>query len=318
VTDGLVSICVPTYNRQRYLGQCLASLRAQTGAAVEIVIADNASTDGTPALVQEAAADPRVVVLRHPQNIGLAANWASALAVASGEYVAFISDDDWCAPDFASTLQAALRAEPKACFAFTRAEVVTQDGTPAPAEEAVFNSARDGLSPGALHGLLERHLRGRQFTVTTSLFRTADVRAAGGLDPASGALVDFDLFIRLALHRDCCVFVDRPLAFYRLHAEQHTIGAGGTRRFAENVASRAVCLAKYSFPDPDLERWRRQDLAWAASCAALRLATSDPARARQVWHLGAAAGAAGPRTRLRLWLAALRIATAGRGAVRHG
>lgn len=91
----LVSIVVTTYNGGKYLAEQLDSIVRQTHQHLEIIISDDASTDNTMTIAQRyATADPRIVLMRHEKNIGLHANLASALARASGMYIAISDQDD--------------------------------------------------------------------------------------------------------------------------------------------------------------------------------------------------------------------------------
>jgi glycosyltransferase involved in cell wall biosynthesis len=92
----LVSVVVPTYNRAYCLEATLRSALAQTHRAVEIVVVDDGSTDGTRALVARLQAGDARVRYHHQQNRGVAAARNAALGLATGEYVAFLdSDDRW-------------------------------------------------------------------------------------------------------------------------------------------------------------------------------------------------------------------------------
>ena len=67
-----VSIVIPAYNVGPYLQRCLDSVCNQTLHDIEIIVVDDASTDGTPAILQKAARqDHRIVALRHDENKGL-------------------------------------------------------------------------------------------------------------------------------------------------------------------------------------------------------------------------------------------------------
>jgi glycosyltransferase involved in cell wall biosynthesis len=99
----LVTIGIPTCNRVTQFERALASAMAQSYQNVEIVISDNASTDGTKALcAQVAAADSRVRVLRQATNIGAAPNFRAVLEAATGAYFMWLADDDWIEPTYVS------------------------------------------------------------------------------------------------------------------------------------------------------------------------------------------------------------------------
>lgn len=99
----LVTVAIPTYNRADGLERALASVRQLDYPALDIVVSDNASTDGTAELCKHIAAeDPRVRVVRHPENRGLPGNFAACLEQARGEYFMWLADDDRLAPDYLS------------------------------------------------------------------------------------------------------------------------------------------------------------------------------------------------------------------------
>lgn len=90
----LVSIIVPVYNAERYLRYCVDSILGQSYANLEVILVDDGSSDGSPALCDEyAAADSRVTVVHQPNGgIGKAQN--TGLDAAHGAYIAFADNDD--------------------------------------------------------------------------------------------------------------------------------------------------------------------------------------------------------------------------------
>lgn len=109
----LVSVGIPTYNRAERLRGAVESVLAQDHPAIEVVISDNASTDGTEALGRSlAAADPRVRYLRNEVNVGPTANFNLVRAASRGEYLLWLGDDDRLSPDYVSACVAALAADP--------------------------------------------------------------------------------------------------------------------------------------------------------------------------------------------------------------
>lgn len=97
-TNGpLVTIAIPTFNRAPLLADCVRSALSQTYSNFEIVVSDNASTDETQAVLSSFH-DPRLRVVRQPQNIGLMPNWNACLAEARGAFIVFVADDDRIAP----------------------------------------------------------------------------------------------------------------------------------------------------------------------------------------------------------------------------
>ncbi len=91
-----ISILIPTYNRARYLADALESALAQDYPNYEVVVSDNASTDGTAEVVARYLADPRLRYYRNPENLGIGANWTKLLYdYARGDYGKCLPDDDY-------------------------------------------------------------------------------------------------------------------------------------------------------------------------------------------------------------------------------
>ena len=100
----LVSIIVPVYNTEVYLGPCLERLRSQTWPNLEIILVNDGSTDGSGQLCAAAArVDGRIRFLDRP-NGGVSAARNAALAVARGDYLQFSDSDDLLAPAATETL----------------------------------------------------------------------------------------------------------------------------------------------------------------------------------------------------------------------
>lgn len=87
---------VTAYNRERELSRCLASVTAQAFVDFEIVVVDDASTDGTPAFLA-GYDDSRLRVVRHPTNAGISAARATAVDAATGDWLVVL-DSDWALP----------------------------------------------------------------------------------------------------------------------------------------------------------------------------------------------------------------------------
>lgn len=119
----LVSILIPVYNRRSMIEQCVDSALRQTYETVEVVIVDNASSDGTWEACQRLAFhDPRVRVFQNDSNIGPVRNWRRCLTEARGEYAKFLYSDDLLKPRFLELLMPFLR-DGKVGLAFCAPEI---------------------------------------------------------------------------------------------------------------------------------------------------------------------------------------------------
>jgi len=117
----LVSICVPTFNRSRYLTSLLESLAVQLEAfpyTYELVIADNASPDDTGAVVARFAEQLPIRYIRHDENIGCFANVQFVMMQAAGRYVIYLSDDDCLLGEPVAATIARMEADPGVAVVF--------------------------------------------------------------------------------------------------------------------------------------------------------------------------------------------------------
>ena len=95
----VISVIVPVYNAEKYLTECVESILNQTIEDIELILVDDGSTDGSPAMCDAfAAQDPRVKVIHKPNGRASSARNAGIRA-ATGEYIAFVDSDDWISPD---------------------------------------------------------------------------------------------------------------------------------------------------------------------------------------------------------------------------
>lgn len=100
----IISIIIPIYKIERYIGFCIESLIMQTYTNLEIILVDDGSPDMCAKICDiYAAKDPRIKVI-HKSNGGLVSARKFGLAIATGEYVGYVDGDDWVAPDFCESL----------------------------------------------------------------------------------------------------------------------------------------------------------------------------------------------------------------------
>lgn len=125
----LVSLGVFLRNEGRFIGESLASLRAQDYPNLEIVISDNCSTDDTEEICRRmCGGDPRVSYERQEHNIGAAANSIHVLERANGKYFMWASGHDLWSPNLVSACVAALEQHPDAALAYASSSWIDADG----------------------------------------------------------------------------------------------------------------------------------------------------------------------------------------------
>lgn len=209
-----VSVLVPTYGRPGLLLETLGSVRAQTFADFECVVADDGSSPpAAEGVAPLASTDPRfrVLTLPHSGSHGRVRN--AALAASSGPLVAFLDDDDVWLPDALAGAVAALDAEPDVALVFGQVERFGEGS---------------GLFPRRVptRPTLARLLEGNPIPCSTVVARREALESAG---PFREDLAITDYAMWLAVRRRAPIRgLDRVQARYRVHA-----GAMSARRDLE-------------------------------------------------------------------------------------
>jgi glycosyltransferase involved in cell wall biosynthesis len=129
----VLSICLPTFNRVSLLEKAIAAVLpgiAEHGPAVELVISDNGSTDGSRDFLNRIAPCANVCIYYNNSNIGAARNFDLAVQRANGEFCWIVGDDDLMCPGGIGKVLSALREHPEIDFAFVNAFLdITQEDT---------------------------------------------------------------------------------------------------------------------------------------------------------------------------------------------
>jgi glycosyltransferase involved in cell wall biosynthesis len=127
-----VSIGLPVFNGENYLGAALNSLVSQDYEDFELIISDNASSDGTAAICQEfASKDRRIRYYRNETNIGASGNYNRVFNLARGEVFKWASHDDECHPALVRRCLETLDEAPASTvFVFTKTVVIDESGIP--------------------------------------------------------------------------------------------------------------------------------------------------------------------------------------------
>lgn len=122
----LVSILIVTWNRRRELPRALESALNQTWTATEIVVVDNASTDGTADLIRERF--PQVRLVQAPQNLGCPSGRNFGFRHCRGEFIYCLDDDGWLKPDAIELATRRAQSEPRIAVVMSRIHETNGDG----------------------------------------------------------------------------------------------------------------------------------------------------------------------------------------------
>lgn len=230
-----VSVLLPVRNGEPYFEAALASILAQEGVDFEVIVVDDGSTDGTPALLQ-ACSDPRLRVIRR-EGGGLVAALNAALAEARGEYCARMDADDIAMPGRFAAQVAALDAAPDAALVHGAAVVIDE------ADNVIGAIPAPPIDQDRRRAILLCEEVGPPIIHPTVTMRRSLLAAVGGYRE-SPSCEDHDLWLRLVEHGRF-VALQQPLLRYRQH------GQGISRqRIAEQALSNLTnCVAA---------RWRAE------------------------------------------------------------
>jgi glycosyltransferase involved in cell wall biosynthesis len=201
----LITVIMPCHNAAGTVARSLRSALDQTHRAIELVVIDDGSRDETADVVRSVA-DPRVR-LESQANQGVSAARNRGLALARGEYVAFLDADDTWAPETLEHLLQALEAAPDAALAYCGWQNLgVAGGRGAPFVPPDYEGA----------GKLEALLEDCRWPIHAALTRRATIEEVGGFDPRYPTSEDFLLWLRIG-SRHRIVRVPEVLAYYHHH-----------------------------------------------------------------------------------------------------
>ena len=210
----MISVVIPVYNAEPYIAATLDSILGQSFQRFEIIVADDGSTDGTVAIVQQyMARDSRIQLI---QNRRLRQSKARNTAIASARF-------PWIAPVDADDLLMPKRFERQLAYAEAQPDVVawgTYSTLITSAGEA-YNERRD--RPTTLEEFQALRQQGALITMPNSscLLRKDIVEAIGGYDSRFDGLEDIEILLRMADYGPILV-VPEFLIYYRMHAASTT------------------------------------------------------------------------------------------------
>lgn len=241
----MVSVCIPTYNGADYLAEAIRSVLAQTLTDFELVIVDNHSTDGTPALVEQFC-DSRIRYIRHERTIPLEDNWNFCLNVARGKYFKLLPHDDLleasCLADQVAPLEADGHEELALVFG---------------ARRIIDHTGRELMVRGQLarhhmrlngHRLIRRCVRAGANLIGepgNGLVRTHLLPRIGGYCTRHPYMTDLDFWLRVLQHGDAHFTATTTSSFrVTIGSWSASIGRAQYQDFAHFVAD---AIKKESF-----------------------------------------------------------------------
>lgn len=240
-----VSIGLPVYNGENYLRETIESLLGQTYEGLELVIADNASTDGTESICREfAATDPRVRYFRHDRNLGAAPNYNFTVEQSHGEYFMWNAHDDLRGDRFVEAALDMHKEHPTAASVISVTTRIDQHGKRIRRRRAPAGLLSDDIAERLHSTLIDRH----PGVLIFGLMRREVLDATNRHGAFPGA--DRLLAVELAL-RGPFVEIPEDLFFMRDHPSRYVRMERGAEKDAWWDTARAA-----HFDAPALRRMR--------------------------------------------------------------
>lgn len=252
----LISVVLPVFDPPlAFLEQAIASVRAQIYPHWELCIADDASTDqGVRALLERhAGQDSRIRIVYREQNGHIAASTNSALALASGEFVALFDHDDLLAEHALWWIAEAVNRQPDAGLIYT--------------DEDKIDAANRRFDPNFKPQLNPELLLAQNMVCHLGVYRTALVRELGGFRAGFNGAQDHDLVLRVIerLAPQQVVHVPQVLYHWRAISGSTALDAGeknyaaeaGRKAVREHLARTGIAAEVFEAPGaPDMHRVR--------------------------------------------------------------
>jgi glycosyltransferase involved in cell wall biosynthesis len=220
----LISVVIPAYNHERFIGPAVDSVLNQTWENLELIVVDDGSTDGTGDIVQ-ACTDPRLSYY-YQENQDAFNTINRGMGLAKGEYIAILNSDDIYAADRLEKL-VAIQEESNAACLFTDVFPISDAGTVFTDPDFGWNvwHRKNRVWYFACQDLYTAFLKGNFMVTTSNLFMTAEAVRQVGQFCSLRYLHDYDYIFRMMLaFPDQVRYVDdEQLLYYRIH-DGNTLG----------------------------------------------------------------------------------------------
>jgi glycosyltransferase involved in cell wall biosynthesis len=223
-THPRVSIAIPAYNAERWIGEAVESALGQSFDDLEVVVLDDGSSDETAAVVA-GMGDPRLRLFRNATNLGQSVTWNLLVSLCRAPLIKFLCADDLLHVNCVAQMVPLFDRSPSVGLVFTRREVVfLEPQNPSPELRRAYRERHLGF------GRLEEVNSGRRLfeaylaagfegnwigEPTNVMIRRTLFERISGFRPYIRQAVDLDLWVRAMIHTHVG-FVDEPLATYRV------------------------------------------------------------------------------------------------------
>jgi len=238
-----VTVVIPVFNREKYLGIAVDSILSQTFPDFELLVIDDGSKDESIAVVRSYG-DPRIRLVCNETNLGVSPTRNKGIQLARGEYLAFLDSDDWACPERLAKQTAFLDSHPDYAAVGSWIEWMSEEGHP---------SGRIKRKPTSPEEVAAWRLFQQGIENSASMARTNVLRAYRHREEFDGC-EDFDFWARVAANHKLATLPE-VLVRRRIHAGQLSQEkAVGIQEQRLAIYAAQLHLLGVSFTDADLKR----------------------------------------------------------------
>lgn len=207
-----VSVIIPSFNHEKYIGTAIQSVLDQTYQDFELVITDDGSTDRSVDIIKSFS-DKRIKLFIFDKNSGACAAANNCILNSSGEYIAMLSSDDFFYPDKLEKQVAFFDFNPKVGIVFGLPQMITEQGDPLSlVQRKHFDSIFNKPNRDRHEWLNHFFNHGNCLCHPSALIRRECYEKVGLYDRRFASLPDFDFWIRVCNHYDIHILKDRLIA----------------------------------------------------------------------------------------------------------
>ena len=216
-----VSVVVPIYGVEKYLRQCVDSILAQTLKEIEVILVDDGSPDGCPAIVDEYAAKDSRVIAVHQENGGYGRAVNHGIDLAKGEYIGIIESDDWIEPTMYEKLY---RNAEENGSDLVKAQFYIYNSAKSPADKLFDNRMR--TLHDAPDGVFSIEKWPKLFiyhaSIWSNLYRSEFLKKIKLVETRSASYQDFPFMCECYCRAQFISVVKEPLVHYRMEEGQQS------------------------------------------------------------------------------------------------
>lgn len=258
MSEPLVSVIVGVYNKERYVGECLRSVLAQTYANFELIVVDDGSTDGSAAEIGKIH-DDRMRFVQWPRNSGHPGTTRNqALRMSRGAYFAFLDADDAWMPEKLGKQVAYMEAHPEFLFSHSGCRVVDADG-----QDLYLRHGGRYPPPGDCLAELLKHC----FICTSTVMVRKELVGQVGVFTEEDCFrsgQDYEFFVRCAKATGIGI-LEEPLTRYRLHAGTVSRRSSNWRSIPRDYIRHRIFLRRRNLWDGKIEEADMRAIARSAA-----------------------------------------------------